>query len=86
VTYVHDSQLLYLFTADHEESTGLGLRYRMLHELLIPLAAELSLSIGVDVLVFRGKARSIQPLGWSTLFRAGITYDRLWKPRYQPFF
>lgn len=86
VTYVHDSQLLYLFTADHEESTGLGLRYRMLHELLIPLAAELSLSVGVDVLVFRGKARSIQPLGWSTLFRAGITYDRLWKPRYQPFF
>jgi hypothetical protein len=86
LSFVHDSQLLYLFTANQKESSGLGLRYRMLDELLIPLAAELSLSVGMDILLFRGKARSIQPLGWSTIFRVGLTYDRLWKPRHQPFF
>lgn len=59
---------------------------RMMHELLIPLFEELSLSIAADVLAFRGKVPLTERLGVSAILRVGLTYDRLWKPRYQPFF
>lgn len=69
-----------------EDPSLLGLRYNMIHEILFPLFDELSLSIAADAFVFRGVAESNRKPGMSVLFRIGLTYDRVWKPRYQPLF
>lgn len=58
----------------------------MVHEIEIPIAGELSLSIAADLFAFKGKVDATRQPGFSALLRVGLTYDRLWKPRYQPFF
>jgi len=55
------------------------------HDLLVPLVDELSLSISADLFFFQGKVPATRQLGVSSQLRVGLTYDRVWKPRYQPF-
>ena len=74
-----------LYTGDADGSV-LSLRYNMVHEVLFPLFDELSLSVGADGFLFRGAAPTTHKPGFSLMLRVGLTYDRLWKPRYQPFF
>ena len=62
------------------------MRLRSLAELQIPQGDALSLSVAGDVLVFRGKVPATDTAGPSALLRVGLSYDRLWNPRYQPFF
>jgi len=84
-TYRLRNEATYLFPAAHDSPSSLSLRYNMVHELVIPLMDELSLSVAADVLMFRGKVDATRHPATSTLLRVGITYDRLWKPRFQPF-
>jgi hypothetical protein len=86
VSYRWDNALAYYFPANSDDETDLGLTYRTIHEILIPLVDELSLSIAADVFVFRGKVPVTSQVGASAILRVGLSYDRLWKPRYQPFF
>ena len=46
-----------------------------------------TLTIGLAwfLLGFRLKYQATRDPGMSALLRVGVTYDRLWKPRYQPF-
>jgi len=69
-----------------DTAAELGLKYSMIHEVLIPLVDEFSLSVGADTYFFRGTVPETSRLGVSAIFRVGLTYERLWKPRYQPFF
>ncbi len=71
---------------DYTALRSLGYRVVVPYELQIPIVDELSLSIGADVFLFRGKVPLTSRAGANVLLRVGITYDRLWKPRYQPFF
>ena len=64
----------------------LALRYNMVHELLLPLVDELALSVAADFFFYQGKVEATQRPGMSILLRVGLTYDRFWKPRYQPLF
>jgi hypothetical protein len=84
-TYRLQSDFTYLLPTSRDGPSNLALRYGMLHEVLIPLVDELSLSVAADLFFFRGKVPETRHLGRSTLLRIGVTYDRLWKPRYQPF-
>jgi hypothetical protein len=86
VTYRWDTTLSHYLPGKADDQTDLGSTLRLLHEIQIPLVDELSLSIAADVFVFRGKVPQTSRVGASTLLRVGITYDRMWKPRYQPFF
>lgn len=86
VTYRWDNTFTYFLPTRSDDASDLGMTYRTIHELLIPLVDELSLSVAGDVYVFRGKIAITNKVGVSTLVRIGLTYDRLWKPRYQPFF
>lgn len=76
----------YFLPSDKDDTTDLGLSYNMVHEVLIPFAGELSLSVAADLLFYRGKLPVTSKLGTNAILRVGITYNRLWKPRYQPFF
>ena len=80
------NDLSYFFPAESDDITDLGITYQTIHEILIPLVDELSVSVAADIFVFRGKVPAIQELGVSAILRVGITYERLWQPFYQPFF
>ncbi|CAN5163342.1 hypothetical protein BH23GEM2_BH23GEM2_24930 [soil metagenome] len=84
-TYRLRNDFTYLFPAKRDAPHNLALRYNMVHEILIPLVDELSLSIAADMFFFKGKVEATRDPGMSALLRVGVTYDRLWKPRYQPF-
>ncbi len=86
VSYRVRNEATYLLPAGRDNETSLALRYNMVHELTIPLVDELSLSIAADFFFFQGKVGITRDPGVSMLLRVGLTYDRLWKPRYQPLF
>jgi len=84
-TYRVRNEGTYFLPARLDGPSSLALKYNMVHELLIPLMDELSLSIAADMVFFQGKVPSTNHMATSSLLRVGITYDRHWKPRYQPF-
>ena len=85
VLYRQVNDLTYFFPAPLDTDANLALRYNMIHELIVPLVDELSLAISADLFFFQGKVGSTRSPGMASQFRVGVTYDRLWKPRYQPF-
>lgn len=86
IAYALRNDATYFLKADGDTERDLALRYNMVHEILVPVIDELSLSFAADLFFFKGKVASTQDPGMSMLFRVGLTYDRLWKPRYQPLF
>jgi len=82
--YVFINDATYFLPAAEDTESDLALRYNMVHELLIPLVDELSLSVAADLFFFKGKVELNHNLGMNMLLRVGLTYDRLWKPRFQP--
>ncbi len=85
VLYRQVNDLTYFFPAPLDTDANLALRYNMIHEVVVPLVDELSLAITADLFFFQGKVESTKLPGMASQLRVGITYDRLWKPRYQPF-
>ena len=85
VTYRLRNDLTYFLPTGNDTPADLALRYLMVHDLQVPLADELSLSVSADFFFFQGKVPATRALGLSSQLRVGLTYDRLWKPRYQPF-
>jgi len=86
VIYSLRNDATYFLKSNKDTDRDLALRYNMVHELLVPLIDELSLSIAADFFFYKGKVSENKEPGMSMLLRVGITYDRLWKPRYQPLF
>jgi len=86
VLYLLRNEATYFLPSPRDTPSNLALRYNMVHELLIPLVDELSLSVAADFFFFQGKVPGTREPGASALLRLGLTYDRLWKPHYQPLF
>jgi hypothetical protein len=80
------NDVTYFLPSRGDDARRLALRYNMVHELLVPLVDELSLSVTADLFFFQGKVAATRALGSNAQLRVGLTYDRFWKPRYQPFF
>lgn len=85
VLYRMTNDLTYFFPAPLDTDANLSLRYNQIHDIVVPLVDELSLAVSADLLFFQGKMPGSRTLGTASQLRVGITYDRLWKPRYQPF-
>lgn len=85
-SYRFRNDLTYFLPSSRDNASNLALRDNMVHELVLPLVDELSLSVAADFFLFQGKVAATRTPGMSMLLRVGLTYDRLWKPRYQPFF
>ena len=86
VLYIFRNDATYFLPSPRDTEADLALRYNMVHELIIPLVEELALSVGADLFFFQGKVEATRRPGASMLLRVGLTYDRIWKPRYQPLF
>lgn len=86
VIYTLRNEATYFMQSKKDTNRDLALKYNMVHELLVPLVDELALSIAADFFFYKGKVQETETPGMSMLLRVGITYDRLWKPRYQPLF
>ena len=85
-TYRLRNDVTYFLPSPGDDASGLALRYNMVHELVVPLVGELALSVAADLFFFQGKVAATRALGSNAQLRMGLTYDRFWKPRYQPFF
>jgi hypothetical protein len=85
LTYRLHNDMTYFLPSPNDTPGNLALRYNMVHELAVPLVDELSLSIAADFFFFQGKVAANRTPGANMQLRVGLTYDRLWKPRYQPF-
>lgn len=86
LVYRWRNDVTYFFPSSRDGESQLALRYNMVHELLVPLVDELALSIAADSFIYMGKVSANREPGYSVLLRVGLTYNRLWKPRYQPLF
>ncbi len=84
VRYRMVNDLTYFFPAPLDTDANLALRYNQIHEIVVPLVDELSLAVSADLMFFKGKVPGSLMPGMASQLRVGITYDRLWKPRYQP--
>jgi len=85
-TYRLRNDLTYFLPSDGDDASKLALRYNMVNEVMVPLVDELALSVTADLYVFQGKVPATSAVGRNLQLRVGLTYDRFWKPRYQPFF
>jgi hypothetical protein len=86
VRYVIINNFNYNFKSLEDTNRELAFKYNSVHSLQIPLFGDLSLSVAADFFLFKGKLESNNRLGLNMLYRAGITYNRLWKPRFSSFF
>ncbi len=86
ISYRWRNDATYFLPSSRDTPSDLALRYNMVHELLLPLVDELALSVAADFFFYQGKVEATRQPGMSVLLRIGLTYNRLWKPRYQPLF
>ncbi|MEP7322696.1 MAG: hypothetical protein ABI761_12290 [Saprospiraceae bacterium] len=86
VLYSLKNDATYFFKSRQDTNRDLAIKYNMIHEIIVPLIDELALSVGADLLFYKGKVTETKDPGMSMLLRVGLTYDRKWKPRYQPLF
>ena len=76
----------YFLPTANDTDRELSIRYNMVHEVLVPLFGDLSLSVAADFFLFKGKTEINSDPGLNMLLRVGLTYNRLWKPRFQSLF
>jgi len=86
IIYSLTNNFNYYIPTKNDTDRELSFKYNMIHELLIPLHGDISLSVAADFFAFKGKTEINSEPGMSMLMRVGITYNRLWKPRFQPLF
>ena len=86
VIYSLTNNLNYYLPTANDTERELSLKYNMIHELLIPLYGEISLSVGADLYLYKGKLEVNRQPGLNMLMKVGITYNRIWKPKFQPLF
>lgn len=86
LVYRWRNDVTYFLPSSRDTESELSLRFNLVHELLIPLVDELALSVAADAFLYAGKVDATRALGRSVLLRVGLTYNRIWKPRYQPLF
>ena len=86
VIYSMTNHFNYYIPTKNDTNRELSFRYNMIHELLIPLYGDISLSIAGDFFFFKGKTEINSQPGMNMLLRLGFTYNRVWKPKYQRLF
>ena len=86
VMYLITNNINYYFPSQTATDRELSFRYNMVHEVLVPLYGDISLSVAGDFFFFKGKTEVNSQPGLNMLLRLGFTYNRVWKPKYQRLF
>ncbi len=86
VIYSLTNNFNYYLPNKNDSARDLNFKYNMVHEVLIPLFGDISLSVAADLFFFRGKTEINKEPGMSMLMKVGLSYNRLWKPRFQSLF
>lgn len=86
VMYVLTNNFNYYLPTNNDTNRELSFKYNMVHELLVPLTNNVSISVAGDFFFFQGKTDINNQPGANMMLRLGLTYNRLWKPKYQPLF
>lgn len=86
VLYSLTNNFYYYLPNANDSERDLSIKYNMVHEVLIPLFGDISLSMAADLFFFKGKTAINKEPGMSMLMKVGLTYNRLWKPKFQTLF
>ena len=86
VIYSLTNNFNYFLPNKNDTERDLSFKYNMIHELWIPLFGDVSLSLSADLFFFRGKLEINNDPGLSMFTKVGLSYNRLWKPRFQTLF
>ncbi len=86
VIYSLTNNFNYFLPNKNDTERDLSFKYNMIHELLIPLFGDVSLSVSADLFLFRGKTEINSDPGLSMFTKVGLSYNRLWKPKFQSLF
>lgn len=86
VIYSMTNNFYYYLPNQNDSERDLSFKYNMVHEVLIPLFGDISLSMAADLFFFKGKTELNKEPGMSMLMKVGLTYNRLWKPKFQSLF
>ncbi|MGB4841102.1 MAG: 5'-nucleotidase C-terminal domain-containing protein [Saprospiraceae bacterium] len=86
VIYSLTNNFNYYLPNRNDSERDLSIKYNMVHEVLIPLFGDISLSVAADLFFFKGKTEFNRDPGMSMLMKVGLSYNRLWKPRFQSLF
>jgi hypothetical protein len=76
--------LKYYLPSPNDNSSSLGLATQWTSALKVSLTDNLALRFFADAYIFQGKLPSTSELGSSIILGIGLSYDRLWKPIYEP--
>ncbi|MEE9371785.1 MAG: hypothetical protein V3V00_01905 [Saprospiraceae bacterium] len=85
VIYSLTNNFNYYLPTKNDTNRELSFKYNMIHEILVPLYGDISLSVAADFFLYRGKTEVNREPGLNMLLRLGFTYNRIWKPKYQKF-
>jgi hypothetical protein len=86
VVYSLTNNFNYYLPNKNDSERDLSFKYNMVHEVLVPLFGDISLSVAADLFLFKGKTELNREPGMSMLMKVGLSYNRLWKPRFQSLF
>ncbi len=86
IVYSLTNNFNYYLPNKDDSERDLAFKYNMIHEVQIPLFGDISLSVAADLFFFQGKTEINDKPGMSMLMKLGLTYNRLWKPRFQSLF
>lgn len=86
LVWKNDMNIRYLVPSPNDNESDLGFITKWISTLKFSLTENLSLDLTADAFIFQGKLPSTSRPGASVLLSAGLSYDRLWKPNFEPFF
>lgn len=86
VIYSLSNNFYYYLPNQNDSERDLSFKYNMVHEVLIPLFGDISLTMAADLFFFKGKTELNKEPGMNMLMKVGLSYNRLWKPKFQTLF
>lgn len=82
----NDLEFKYVLPNIGDSASDLALTLRFLSTVKFTLTQNLALNLFADTVLFQGKVPTTSQMGASFLFGAGLSYERIWKPAYEPLF
>lgn len=82
----NDFDFRYFFPSPNDNASSLGLIAQWVSSVKFLLTDNLALRLYADSYLFQGKLPQTSQLGASVILGVGLSYERMWKPFYEPLF
>ena len=86
IRWQNDLDFRYFFPTPNDNASSLGLIAQWVSAVKFSLTDNLALRLFADSYLFQGKLPETSDFGASVILGVGLSYERLWKPAYEPLF